>query len=125
MNLRHRELFVRIGTVLTNLVLTIVIELRRMSSDIPTRLLLLLFTLLPHGSFLSFPLSEQVSLLLAVNLEMVATAIEALEPHLRCNTSQDTVGNDGDTLAKNIGLLHRVGGQHNSSLSLKSGKDIP
>ena len=96
-----------------------------MSSDIFTGLFMLLFTLLSHGSLLSFTLSEKVSLLLAVDLEVVTTTIKALESHLWGNTSQDTVGNDCDTLAENICFFHRVSGQHDGSLSLQSGKDIP
>ena len=64
-------------------------------------------------------------MLLAVDLQVVASTVEALQPHLRGNASQNTVGDDGDTLAEDISFFHRVSCQDDGSLSLESSKNVP
>jgi hypothetical protein len=61
----------------------------------------------------------------AVDFQVVAAAVEGLEPDLWGNTSQDSIIDDGNPVAKHIGLLHGVSGQHHGSSTLEVGEDVP
>mgnify|MGYP006932395176 CR=1 FL=1 len=96
-----------------------------MGPNVLRGLLLVLLSLLSECSFLGFSLFEEECLLLAVELEVVATTVKTLQSHLRGNTSQDSISYDCDSLTKNISFFHGVSGQDDCSLILESGKNIP
>jgi hypothetical protein len=96
-----------------------------MGPNVLCGLLLVLLSLFSEGSFLSFSLFEKECLLLAVELEVVASTVETLQSHLRSNTSQDSVGYDCNSLAENVSFFHGMSSQDDSSLVLESGENIP
>lgn len=67
----------------------------------------------------------KLSLLLAINLEVVAPTIETLKSYLRGDTPEDSVVDDCDSVAKHVGLLHRMGGDHDGNTVLKLRYNVP
>lgn len=47
---------------------------------------------------------------------MIATTIQTLQPILGSQAHEHAVVDDADPVAKDIGFLHRVGGQHHGSI---------
>lgn len=125
MDLCHRKLFIFVASGLRNIVASVVVNLRRVSSDVSGSLFLLFLSLLSDSSPLSFALSQKIGLFLAVDLKMITPTIKTFQSHLRCNTSQNTVCYDSNSLTKNVSFFHRVSCQNNCSLSFESSKYIP
>lgn len=96
-----------------------------MKSNILAQLPILQLSLLPLLSSFDLSLQLKLSLLLDIDLKMVSTAIKGLESLLGSNASQDTVVDDGNTIAEDICLFHGVSGEDHSSFTLEISKDIP
>lgn len=61
----------------------------------------------------------------AIYFEVVAAAVERLQPNLRRNASEYAIVDDCDSVAKHVGLLHGMRGQHHCPLAFELRKNVP